>query len=64
MAYQVFHGFVDLPHGRIRLARQRLREGFLRIVEANPQRCVLIDAVGSLEQVEARVWQAVQDRLL
>jgi len=43
---------------------QRLREGFLRIVEANPHRCVLIDAVGSLDEVEARVWQAVQDRLL
>ena len=43
---------------------QRLREGFLKIVEANPQRCVLIDAVGSLDEVEARVWQAVQDRLL
>ncbi|MFN3836153.1 MAG: dTMP kinase [Brevundimonas sp.] len=43
---------------------QRLREGFLRIVETHPERCVLIDAVGSLDDVEARVWQAVQDRLL
>jgi dTMP kinase len=43
---------------------QRLREGFLRIVEAHPERCVLIDAVGSLEEVEARVWNAVRDRLL
>ncbi|MEC8457236.1 MAG: dTMP kinase [Pseudomonadota bacterium] len=43
---------------------ERLREGFLRIVEANPNRCVLIDAVGSPDEVEARVWRAVQDRLL
>ena len=43
---------------------QRLREGFLRIFEANPQRCVRIDAVGTLEEVEARVWAAVVDRLL
>ena len=43
---------------------QRLREGFLRICEANPQRCVRIDAVGTLEEVEARVWSAVEDRLL
>lgn len=43
---------------------QRLREGFLRIVEANPQRCVRIDAVGTLEEVEARVWRAVEARLL
>lgn len=43
---------------------QRLREGFLRIVEANPQRCVRIDAVGTLEEVEARVWRTVEARLL
>jgi len=42
---------------------QRLREGFLRIVETHPERCVLIDAVGSLDEVEARVWRAVEDRL-
>ena len=43
---------------------QRLRDGFLRICEAHPQRCVRIDAVGTLEEVEARVWAAVVDRLL
>ena len=43
---------------------QRLREGFLKIVEAHPERCVLIDAVGSLDEVADRVWRAVQDRLL
>ncbi|WP_299177306.1 dTMP kinase [uncultured Brevundimonas sp.] len=43
---------------------QRLREGFLRIVETHPERCVRIDATGSLDEVEARVWRAVQDRLL
>ena len=43
---------------------RRLREGFLRIVEANPHRCIRIDAVGDLDEVEARVWRAVEDRLL
>lgn len=43
---------------------QRLREGFLRIASANPSRCALIDAVGSPDDVEARVWRAVSDRLL
>lgn len=43
---------------------QRLREGFLKIVEANPARCVRIDAVGDLDTVEERVWRAVQERLL
>lgn len=43
---------------------QRLREGFLKIVETNPARCVRIDAVGDLDTVEERVWRAVQERLL
>ena len=43
---------------------QRLREGFLKIVEANPDRCVRIDAVGGLDTVEERVWRAVEERLL
>ena len=43
---------------------QRLRDGFRRIAEAHPERCVVIDAVGSLEEVEARVWRAVEARLL
>lgn len=43
---------------------QRLREGFLKIVETSPDRCVRIDAVGDLDTVEERVWRAVQERLL
>lgn len=43
---------------------RRLRDGFRRIVDAHPQRCVLIDAVGTLDEVEARVWRAVEARLL
>jgi dTMP kinase len=42
---------------------ERLRESFLSIARAEPTRCALIDAAGSLEEVEARVWAAVQDRL-
>jgi dTMP kinase len=42
---------------------ERLREAFLSIAAAEPTRCALIDATGSLEEVEARVWAAVQDRL-
>lgn len=41
----------------------RLREGFLGIADAEPDRCALIDADGSVEAVEARVWAAVQARL-
>lgn len=42
---------------------ERLREGFLAIAEAEPGRCAIVDATGSIEDVEARVWTAVQDRL-
>jgi len=43
---------------------ERLREGFLAIAEAEPGRCAVIDAAGSLEEVEGRVWAAVRDRLI
>ena len=42
---------------------ERLREGFLMIAKAEPERCAVIDAVGSLDVVEARVWAAVRERL-
>jgi dTMP kinase len=42
---------------------ERLREGFLAIARAEPDRCALIDAAGSLEAVAAAVWAAVDARL-
>ena len=42
---------------------QRLREGFLAIARAEPGRCALIDATGSIDAVEAAVWGAVEGRL-
>ncbi|CAN7209908.1 dTMP kinase [Phenylobacterium sp. LjRoot225] len=42
---------------------QQLREGFLVIARAEPERCALIDATGSINDVEAAVWSAVDDRL-
>ena len=42
---------------------ERLREGFLMIAKAEPERCAVIDAVGSLDVVEGRVWAAVGERL-
>jgi dTMP kinase len=42
---------------------ERLREGFLAIARAEPERCAIVDATGSVEAVEAAVWRAVQDRL-
>jgi dTMP kinase len=38
---------------------QRLRNGFLKIAEAEPTRCRVIDASASIEDVAARVQEAV-----
>ena len=43
---------------------ERLRRGFQAIAAAHPERCVIIDAEGDQEAVEARVWAAVEARLL
>jgi dTMP kinase len=42
---------------------QRLRQGFLAIARAEPERCVVIDAAGDRETVAAAVWSAVSERL-
>lgn len=39
---------------------QRLREGFIAIAAANPDRCRVIDAGGDTDQVFARVQAAIQ----
>ena len=41
----------------------RLRQAFLDSAGKEPARCVVIPAAGSLDEVEALVWSAVQDRL-
>lgn len=42
---------------------ERLRRGFLAIAAAHPERCVVIDADGDQDAVEARVWAVVEARL-
>lgn len=42
---------------------ERLRDGFRAIAAAEPDRCALIDATGSIEAVESAVWTAVDARL-
>jgi dTMP kinase len=42
---------------------QRLRDGFLAIARAEPERCALVDAAGAMDEVEAAVWAAVEARL-
>ena len=42
---------------------QRLRDAFLAIGADDPQRCALINAGGTLEEVADEVWTAVSSRL-
>lgn len=42
---------------------ERLRQAFLHIAAREPARCVVVDATGEPEAVEARVWTAVSERL-
>lgn len=42
---------------------QRLREGFLAVAQRHPERCVVIDATGEVEEVSERLWRATE-RLL
>jgi dTMP kinase len=46
-----------------RAFRERLRRGFCRIAEANPGRCVVIDAAGDPQRVQRAVLAAVKTRL-
>ena len=42
---------------------QRLREGFQAIAAMHPERCAVIDATGSVDQVAERIWAVVEGRL-
>jgi len=42
---------------------QRLRQGFLDIAAAEPERCVVIDSTAEPDAVSDTIWTAVRDRL-
>lgn len=39
---------------------QKVREGFHALAQKNPQRCHLIDAQGSPEEIHAKLWQVIE----
>ena len=43
---------------------QKLRDGFLQVAEHHPERCVVLDATGEVDDVSARLWAVVEERLL
>ncbi|HWA60058.1 MAG TPA: dTMP kinase [Caulobacteraceae bacterium] len=42
---------------------ERLRAAFLAIAEREPQRCAVIDASASIDEVDEAVWRCVSERL-
>lgn len=42
---------------------ERLRAGFLEIARREPERCTVIDAAASIDEVSGAVWSAVTERL-
>ncbi|MBX6369036.1 MAG: dTMP kinase [Rhodospirillales bacterium] len=46
-----------------RAFHERLRAGFLAIAAEEPERCAVIDASGSPEEVHEAIWQVVRARL-
>ncbi|KSB88197.1 thymidylate kinase [Caulobacter vibrioides] len=42
---------------------ERLRAGFLEIARREPERCAIIDATASIDEVSSAVWAAVAERL-
>lgn len=55
---------VDPYEARPLSFHERLRDGFLVIATAEPERCVVIDALEAQEAVATQVWAAVEARLL
>ncbi|WDR03314.1 dTMP kinase [Devosia algicola] len=41
---------------------KRLRDGFLEIAHANPDRCIIISADQTADALEAEIWHAVHER--
>jgi dTMP kinase len=56
-------GAVDRFEGEGAEFHVALRQAFLRIAEAAPQRCVVIDGSADPHEVEAAIWAAVINRL-
>jgi dTMP kinase len=70
---------VEVGHERVKLRRgeaapdrfeaenvefhEKLREAFLTIAQAEPERCAVIDAGGTKEDVARQIWDAVKTRL-
>lgn len=46
-----------------RTFHEKLRDGFLMLAASEPERCVLIDATVSMDDVHDQIWKVVSERL-
>ena len=53
----------DRFEGETLVFHERLRDGFLTLAANEPDRCVLIDATGSKDDVAEQIWHVVLKRL-
>jgi dTMP kinase len=56
-------GGVDRFEGEALAFHERLRDGFLTLAANEPDRCVLIDATISKQEVAAQIWRGVLKKL-
>jgi dTMP kinase len=42
---------------------EKLQQSFLDIAKKNPERCIVVSAKGTIEEVADRIWQSVQEKL-
>ncbi|HEX7073110.1 MAG TPA: dTMP kinase [Hyphomicrobiaceae bacterium] len=54
----------DNYEGRPLSYHERLRDGFLMIATAEPERCVVVDATQKIEEVAEQVWTSIEMRLI
>jgi dTMP kinase len=56
-------GDVDRFEGEALAFHEKLRDGFLMLAASEPERCVLIDATVSKDDVHDQIWRIVSQRL-
>jgi dTMP kinase len=57
------NGSTDRFEGEALAFHEKLRDGFLTLAANEPDRCVLIDATSSKDQVAEQIWRVVSKKL-
>jgi len=56
-------GELDRLESKVLAYHQRVQQGYLDLARANPDRCVVVDALASEEAVAGAIWSVVRERL-